>query len=76
MAGVIYPIVLFCVCVFLTVYCIVLVFLKCIINLTSFLFKFKLFSLLIKQLFSHEMVKVGRLFCLFVCFVSCAEMVG
>ena len=60
---VLYPIVLFfCVC-----FCVVLVFFKCIINLTSFLFKFKLFSLLIKQLFSHEMVKVSRLFYLFVC---------
>ena len=62
---VLYPIVLFfCVC-----FCVVLVFFKCIRHLTSFLFKFKLFSLLIKQLFSHEMVKVSRLFYLFVCFL-------
>ena len=66
---------LFCfVCVFLTV---------CVINLTSFLFKsrfislllfihlfFTFFFLLIKQLFSHETVKVSRLFCLFVLFLE------
>ena len=72
----------FCVC-FLTVCCVVLVFFKCIINLTSFLFKsrfislllfihlfFTFFFLLIKQLFSHETVKVSRLFCLFVLFLE------
>ena len=70
-----------CVC-FLTVCCVVLVFFKCVINLTSFLFKsrfislllfihlFLLFFLLIKQLFSHETVKVSRLFCLFVLFLA------
>ena len=72
---------LFCfVCVFLTVCRVVLVFFKCVINLTSFLFKssfislslftrlfftFFLLLLLIKQLFSHETVKVSRLLCLF-----------
>ena len=67
---------LFCVCVFLTVCRVVLVFFKCVINLTSFLFRsrfislllFTFFFLLIKQIFSHETVKVGRLFCLFVLF--------
>ena len=38
---------LFCVCVFLTVCCVVLVFFKCIINLTSFLFKSRFISLLL-----------------------------
>ena len=72
---------LFCfVCVFLTVCRVVLVFFKCVINLTSFLFKsrfislllfiFYFFFLLIKQLFSHETVKVSRLFCLFVLFLE------
>ena len=72
-----------CVCVFLTVCCVVLVFLKCVINLTSFLFIsrfislllsihlfFTFFFLVIKQLFSHETVKVSRLFCLFVLFLA------
>ena len=75
---------LFCfVCVFLTVCRVVLVFFKCVINLTSFLFKsrfislllfihlfFTFFFLLIKQLFSHETVLVSRLFCLFVSFLE------
>ena len=71
-------ILLFCfACVFVTVCRVVLVFFKCIINLTSFLFKSTFFSLLlfnhfffllfllllIKQFFSHETVKVSRLFC-------------
>ena len=81
MAGVIYPIVLcvcvcVCVCVFfLTVSRVVLEFFKCVINLTSFLFKSRFsflllfihfFFLLIKQLFSHETVEVSGLFCLFL----------
>ena len=76
---------LFCfVCVFLTVCRVVLVFFKCVINLTSFLFKSRFISLLlfihlfftffllllIKQFFSHETVKVSRLFCLFVLFLA------
>ena len=69
----------FVLCVFLTVCRVVLVFFKCVINLTSFLFKskfnffiiiysfiFYFFFILIKKLFSHETVKVIRLFCLFV----------
>ena len=64
-----------CVCVFLTVSRVVLEFFKCVINLTSFLFKSRFiflllfihfFFLLIKQLFSHETVEVSRLFCLFL----------
>ena len=74
---------------FLTVCHVVLVFFKCVINLTSFLFKSKFISLLllihlfiylfiyylfifllIKQLFSHETVKVSRLFCFFVLFLE------
>ena len=67
-------------------FCFVYVFLTvCIINLTSFLFKSRLFLyyylfiyfflfvfffLLIKQLFSHETVKVSRFFCLFVLFLE------
>ena len=75
---------LFCiVCVFVTVCRVVLVFFKCVIKLSSFLFKsrfislllfihlfFTFFSLLIKQLFSHETVKVSRLSCLFVLFLE------
>ena len=66
---------LFCFLCFLNC-CVVLLFFKCVINLTSFLFKsrfisllfiFYFFFLLIKQLFSQETVKVSRLFCLFVC---------
>ena len=72
-----------CVCVFFTVCCVVLVFFKCVINLTSFLFKsrlisllsfinlfFTFFFLLIKQLFSHETIKVSRLFDLSVLFLA------
>ena len=47
MAGVIYPIVLFCVCAFLTFCRAVLAFFKCVINLTSFLFKSTFISLLL-----------------------------
>ena len=54
MTGVIYPIVLFFVCMFLTVCCVVLVFFKCIINLTSFLFKSRFISSL---LFIHLLFK-------------------
>ena len=69
-----------CVCVFfLTVCRVMLVIFKCVINLTSFLFKSRFISLLlfshlfftfllIKQLFFHKTVKVSRLFCLFVLF--------
>ena len=83
MAGVIYPIVLFCVCAF----CNSLSRSACIlqmhnkpnqfliqvnvyffINIYSFIFYF--FFLLIKQLFSHETVKFSRLFCLFVLFLE------
>ena len=70
-----------CVCAFLTVCRVVLVFLKCVINLTSFLFKSRfislllfihlfIFFLLIKQLFSHKKAKVSRLFCLLVLFLE------
>ena len=72
-----------CMCVraFLTVCRVVLVFLKCVINLTSFLFKSRfislllfihlfIFFLLIKQLFSHKKAKVSRLFCLLVLFLE------
>ena len=82
MADVIYPIALFCV-FFLTACRAVLVFFKCVINLTSFLLKSRFISLLlfihlfstfffllIKELFSHEAVKVSRLFCLFVLFLE------
>ena len=69
---------------FLTVCHVVLVFFKCVINLTSFLFKSRFISLLllihlfiyllifllIKQLFSHETVNVSRLFCLFGLFLE------
>ena len=75
---------LFCfVCVFVTACRVVLVLFKCVINLTSFLFKsrfislllfysfiFYFFFLLIKQLFSRQTVKVSRLFCLFVLFLE------
>ena len=90
MAGVIYALLCFFLCVFLTVCRVVLVFFKCGINLTSFLSKSRFISLLlfihlfsffllIKHLFSHETVQVSfrfRLNILFVCFVSCAEIVG
>ena len=83
MAGVTYPVGLFCVRVFLTVCRAVFVFFKCVINMTSFLFKSRfisllllfihlfltIFFLLIKQLL-HETVKVSRLFCLFVLFLE------
>ena len=74
-----------CVC-FLTVCRAVLVFFKCLINLTIFSFKstseglfldyylfiyfLLLLFFLIKQLFLHEMVNVSRLFCLFVLFLQ------
>ena len=72
-----------CVC-FLTDCRVVLVFFKCVINLTSFLFKSRfislllfiyLFFLLIKQLFSHETVKIIRLFCLFVLSWNCKVII-
>ena len=83
MVDVIYPIVLGGFLCFLTVCRVVLVFFKCMINLTSFLFKSRFISsllfihfvyflifFLIKQLFSHETVKVSRLFCFFVLFLE------
>ena len=83
MAGVIYPIVLFCVCAFSNCLsrsaCILQMHNKpnqfliqvnvfFFINIYSFIFYF--FFLLIKQLFSNETVKFSRLFCLFVLFLE------
>ena len=81
MAGVIYPIVL-CVCVFFKYLfcsaCILqmrnkpnefLIQIKVYFFIIIYTFSFYFFFLLIKQLFSHEKVKVSRLFCLFVCFL-------
>ena len=80
------------VCVFLTVCCVVLVFFKCVINPTSFLFKSRLISLLSfihlfftffffwLSNFSHMKRSrlVDYLICLFClfCFVLFTEIVG
>ena len=79
MAGVIYPIVLFCVCFFNCSPCsacihqmrnkpnqfLIQVKVYFFIIIFFFIFYFFFLLLLIKQLFSHETVKVNRLFCLF-----------
>ena len=58
MAGVIYPIVLLCVCVFLNVCYVVLVFFKCVTKLTNFLFKSRLIFLSDKVL-KNKAIKIA-----------------
>ena len=83
MAGVIYPIVLFCVCAFFNCsscsVCILqmrnkpnqfLIQINVYFFIIIYLIIFCFFFLLIKQLFSHETVKFSRLFCLFVLFLE------